>query len=279
MQKCVCLMKKMMEETIRTSSFSGKTYVDGQAAKEALIRSQVLINHLHECLKEQLLGLRVSPLRICPPVGHQKPEMKIVGFFKQKDQDVCVLPQNLRPYPGAVDWGPLQYERRIVDRYGKDYSEATIVINVRSQLSSIAKNTDTLFERTLAEAVNLHMRYPRMVLGEVYLIPVFEYDEQRMKINEVSFVGRSVNLEKYVSFFSAINRRMNEQDGSYKYERVTLLIVDFSQQTPRIFNQTSELKKAWLVSQNFPLELSELSFNHFLQDLIESHHRRFGSEA
>ncbi len=61
MQKCVCLMKKMMEETIRTSSFSGKTYVDGQAAKEALIRSQVLINHLHECLKEQLLGLRVSP--------------------------------------------------------------------------------------------------------------------------------------------------------------------------------------------------------------------------
>ncbi len=205
--------------------------------------------------------------------------MKIVGFFKQKDQDVCVLPQNLRPYPGAVDWGPLQYERRIVDRYGKDYSEATIVINVRSQLSSNAKNTDTLFERTLAEAVNLHMRYPRMVLGEVYLIPVFEYDEQRMKINEVSFVGRSVNLEKYISFFSAINRRMNEQDGSYKYERVTLLIVDFSQQTPRIFNQTSELKKAGLVSQDFPLELSELSFNHFLQDLIESHHRRFGSEA
>ena len=106
MQKCVCLMKDMMEETIRTSSFSGKMYVDGQAAKEALIRSQVLINHLHECLKEQLLRLRVSPLRICPPVGHQKPEMKIVGFFKQKDQDVCVVPQNLQPQPGAVDWGP-----------------------------------------------------------------------------------------------------------------------------------------------------------------------------
>ena len=97
-----------------------------------------------------------------------------------------------------------------------------------------------------------------------------------MKMNEVSFVGRSVNLEKYISFFSAINRRMNEQDGSYKYERVALLIVDFSQQAPRLYSQTAELKRAGLVSKDFPLELSELSFDRFLLELLELHHRRFG---
>ena len=44
-------------------------------------------------------------------------------------------------------------------------------------MSSLAKNADTLFERIFAKSLNLHMRYPNIVLGEVYLIPVYEYDD------------------------------------------------------------------------------------------------------
>ena len=65
-----------------------------------------------------------------------------------------------------------------IDPYGEEYSKNTLVINVRSQMSSLAKNSDTLFERTFAEAMNLHMQYPDIVLGEVYLIPINEYDDE-----------------------------------------------------------------------------------------------------
>ena len=34
-------------------------------------------------------------------------------------------------------------------------------------MSSLAKNADTLFERTFAEAMNLHMQYPNIVLSDV----------------------------------------------------------------------------------------------------------------
>ena len=55
------------------------------------------------------------------------------------------------------------------DIYGADFSEKILSINVRSQMSSVAKNFDTIFERTFAEAYNLHNRLNKMVLGEVFL--------------------------------------------------------------------------------------------------------------
>jgi len=61
--------------------------------------------------------------------------------------------------------------RETNDYYGKDYTEKIISINVRSQFSSLAKNFDTLYERTIAEAQNLHVRCSKMCLGEVYMMP------------------------------------------------------------------------------------------------------------
>lgn len=71
-------------------------------------------------------------------------------------------------------------------------------------MSSLAKNSDTLFERTFAESQNLHMRYPNIVLGEVYLIPVREYDDELVKSNRVGFKARQTNIEKYISFFNSM---------------------------------------------------------------------------
>src|SRR5258706_414058 len=69
----------------------------------------------------------------------------------------------------------------VVDEYGEKFTEATIVINIRSQISSIQKNFDTLYERTTSEAINLHDRCPKMCLGEVYMIAVPEYDDKEIK--------------------------------------------------------------------------------------------------
>lgn len=257
--------KQMIEDSIRTGGTKGK---------ESMIRSSLLINLIHDAVKYELICSGVAPERIFPPYQCTKPELKLAGFLKQKDQDVCVVPKNIRQVPTPITWGPLAFESK-VDPYGFEFTEKTLIINVRSQMSSLAKNSDTLFERTFAEAENLHKRYPNAVLGEVYLIPVHEYDDELVKQNSVGFKTRQTNVEKYISFFNSINRRA--QNGEYyAYERCTLLVVDFSQEQPYLFRNSTELKDAGIISGNFGIEYATLNFQNFAQDILQVYDNRFG---
>lgn len=186
--------KNMIEQSI----------VDGGTrGKESTIRSSALINLIHDAVKNEFINKGVNPNNIFPPFEETKPELKIAGFLKQKDQDVCIVPSNIKKNSTIINWGPLAFENKS-DPYGFEYSTNTLVVNVRSQMSSLAKNSDTLFERTFAESQNLHMRYPNIVLGEVYLIPVREYDDELVKSNRVGFKARQTNIEKYISFFNSM---------------------------------------------------------------------------
>jgi len=272
--ECMKIIKREIESCISSSSNMGKTYENGSKAKESLIRSSRLIEYLHECVKYELLNNNIKSQNIFPPIGCSNPEIKVTGFLKQKDQDITVVPSNLEKKEVVVDWGPLSHEN-IKDLFGFEYTSNCLIINVRSQLSSLAKNADTLFERTFAEAMNLHTIYEEMVLGEVYLIPVYEYNESDAKINKVSFSKKKTNIEKYISFFSAISGRKSAADDEYKYERCALLIVDFSSDEPLIYNTTEELKEAKLVSKDFNLNYEKISFKDFIRDLIVIYSSRF----
>ena len=144
-------------------------------------------------------------------------------------------------------------------------------------MSSLAKNADTLFERTFAEALNLHLRYYEMVLGEVYLIPTHEYDDELVKLHKIGFKKYRVNLEKYISFFSAMNNRTLEedQDDDYKYERVALLIVDFNRPEPKLYTSTQELVEDGLLDKEFVLDYSEISYPKFSEDILSIYSERF----
>lgn len=107
-------------------------------------------------------------------------------------------------------------------------------------MSSLAKNADTLFERTFAEALNLHMRYPNITLGEVYLIPVHEYDDELVKINKVD-LKQDKQISRSILVFNSINDRQVDGDD-YAYERCALLVVDFNKPQPYLFNNSEELK-------------------------------------
>lgn len=265
---------------INTQLLAFKTHLenaiinDGLKGKESMIRSSSLINLIHDAVKYELIEKGVHESQVYPPLGSSKPELRIAGFLKQKDQDVCVVPKSLTPTPQKITWGPLASEN-IIDIYGHEYSKQTLVINVRSQLSSIANNTDTLFERTFAEALNLHMTYRDMVLGEVYLIPVYEYDEAAMKDRKINFKPHQTNIAKYISFFSAINGRAGAEDDLYKYERCTLLIVDFRHQQPKLYSDTASLIADGLLPKEFPLEMANLSFGTFASDILSAYSQRF----
>ena len=183
-KKQLIVFKQMIEQSIRDNGVKGK---------ESMIRSSELINLIHDAVKYELIQQGVNPEKIFPHLNARTPEIKLAGFLKQKDQDVCVLPTNMEKEPIIINWGPLAFENKL-DPYGYEFSKNSLVINVRSQMSSLAKNADTLFERTFAEADNLHMRYNDIVLGEVYLIPTHEYDDNLVKKNIVGFKNNCKNI-------------------------------------------------------------------------------------
>lgn len=262
------------EQLVVFKNMIEKSIINGGAkGKESMIRSSALINLIHDAVKKELIDQGVNPDNIFPPFRASKPEIKMAGFLKQKDQDVCVLPANIEKHPIIIDWGPLKFENK-KDPYGFEFSTNSLVINVRSQMSSLAKNSDTLFERTFAEALNLHMRYNDIVLGEVYLIPTHEYDDVLVKQNRVGFKGNQTNIEKYISFFNSINNRSLNGDN-YEYERCTLLVVDFSKNQPKLYHNSDELKRDGLISESFEIEYASLAFDSFAEDLLKIYASRY----
>lgn len=255
------------KQLIETSIIEG-----GIKAKEAMIRSSRPINFIHEAVKADLIRIGISPTRIHPPLGASNPELKLAGFIKQKHQDVCVSPKGYIPEYEIMTEGIL---REATDYYGKDYTERTISINIRSQMSSLAKNFDTLYERTIAEAQNLHVRCQKMVLGEVYMIPVKEYNAAVMDNNVVQFINKVGAVEKYIKSFQAINGRIDFTREDYKYERVCLLLVDFEQTPAKIYRTNQELINDGLLDVNSDASIEELSWETFTLSIINTYNERF----
>lgn len=244
----------------------------GQQAKINLIRSQKPINLIHNTVKYELVKNGVNPDHIKPPLDQSKGELKLAGFMKQKNQDICVIPEDVSPQTEELDFGPLYGKR---DKYGKTFTEKILSINVRSQLSSLAKNFDTLYERTFAESLNLHLRCPKMVLGEVYMIPAYEYDTEKAKKKEIGFVKSTSSVAKYLKSFQAINNRRKTSKDEFKYEKVCLLVVDFTKEKPKIYDNDEELIKDGFLSENSNASIEDLSFDKLIPSLLKEYKNRF----
>ncbi len=251
---------------------NGAILESGDKGKEAMIRSSRPIQYLHDAVKSEFIRLGIERNRIFPPLGQTKPELELAGFFKKKNQDVCIKPTGINPTPIKLTDGLLLNE---TDYFGIPFTEKTISINVRSQISSLAKNFDTLYERTFAEALNLHTRCPKIVMGEVYMIAVPEYDSDACKYKEVVYQNKTGTVEKYIKSFQAINGRPDPTKHEYKYERACLLIVDFSKTPVKIFNTDEELKQAGLLPKASTASIAELTWDTFTSRIIEIHQARF----
>ncbi|MBD3750430.1 MAG: hypothetical protein IE931_13145 [Sphingobacteriales bacterium] len=143
LQNALNEIKKSIEAAIKSNGTEGKNN---------LIRSQKPIKLLHEVVKSELLRNKVNPDLLNPPAGQSHGELSLAGFFKKKDQDICIVPNNVKPKKETLNFQGILYGQE--DKFGFDFTEKTLSINVRSQLSSSSKNFDTLYERTFAEALN-----------------------------------------------------------------------------------------------------------------------------
>jgi hypothetical protein len=262
-QESVNKIKQILEHAIIT---------DGEAGKLSLIRSQKPIKLIHEALKSSLVKNQIPSEQIFPTLGISEGEITLSGFLKKKSQDIVVLPNTISPLNEKIETGFLEGK---IDIYGQYFTERILSINVRSQLSSLAKNFDTLYERTFAEALNFHLRCPNMCLGEVYMIPVYEYDTKDAQQNRISFSRSFGNVEKYLLAFNAIAGRIATASDLYKYEQVCLLIVDFSREIPKIYLSDDDLKQDGLLTADSTATISNLTFDRFIPSLLETYRARF----
>lgn len=263
-------IKKSIESAIK---------INGTEGKNNLIRSQKPIKLLHEVVKSEFLRNKVNADLLYPPSGQSHGELSLAGFFKKKDQDICLIPNNVKRKKETLNFQGILYGKE--DKFGFDFTEKTLSINVRSQLSSSSKNFDTLYERTFAEALNLHLRCPKMVLGEFYMIAVNEYDSNSANNKEIKYKnvkGVAKHIEKYLLSFAAVNNRRVITEDHYKYERVCLLIVDFSKEIPTVYNTDDELKNDNLLPENSIATIKNLNFPSFIEDLLGVYTTRFGTD-
>lgn len=263
---------------------------NGEKGKNVLIRTQKPIKLIHNVVKTAFLNAGIHPSLINPelsrlkkvanptarinnrPIVLRDKELPLAGYLKTKNQDVSIIPNNIHVHEEIL--GFPTYLNGFADRYGSAFTEGVLSVNVRSQLSSVAKNFDTLYERTFAEALNFHLRLPQMVLGEVYMIVVKEYDSDDAANNIVSFKN-SAHIEKFILAFQALNNRLQITDPLYKYERIALLIVDFSRPVPKLYNSTEELINDGLIPNTSIVNMDSLSFNGFVEDLLQIYQTRF----
>ncbi|MDH3325037.1 MAG: restriction endonuclease [Candidatus Peregrinibacteria bacterium] len=255
-------MKKLYEDTIISGGRKGVT---------SLIRSQKLINILHNYIKEQLVSYGVNPSKIYPKIDETKPELKMAGFLKEKSQDISIIAGEFKQE--IITGGVLIGKK---DKIGLKNLSKSLSINVRSQLSSLGKNFDTLYERTFAEALNLHLRIPELVMGEVYLLPLVAYDPKKMKENEIDWDEKAPI--KYIPAFREINNRSSTEIDDYKYERVCLLIVDFREEQPVIIESSKQLHEmGWIDEKDIEkFSLKGLGIKDFVKDLLNSYEERHG---
>lgn len=272
LQKHLSLFKKDIENCILSKSYSNakgeiKEETNGHKALGTFIRSQIPINHIHEAIKETFITkYNINNDRIHPNLGCTKPELKVVGRLKEKYQDICITPTGINKQKEEID----TYMGKLNDKLGIKFLKNTLIINVRSQIISIAKNTDTILERTFAEPANINLRNDKIILGEFFLLPVYEIDTNMATKNQVEYKKLSKNtIEKYINFFIAIRDKENKTnlEKLVSYSECCLILVDFRPENIKIYKNTEDLKDDSLVSSNFNKNINELYFYNTIQNL------------
>jgi hypothetical protein len=260
---------KILSDAIITSSYKGKIQSNGQEAKNAAIRSSAPIRQVHTVVRDSIYAELVDrgmKAQVWPPLGQYSPELKVTGLLKAKNQDVTITVDAHTPeiISTGVNAGK-------VDPIGLKATNSSLVIGVRSQLSSLEKNFDTLAERAFAETLNLRLRAPRITLGEVYLVPIHEFADSDLKNNVVGFKNSVINLDKFIRIFKSISGKKNgdELNSLYKYDETALIVADFSSPQVKILWTEEEIARTF--GEQTALAMESLLPSTFTRRIVDAY--------
>jgi len=262
--------------------------IAGEKGKKSIINSSKPINLFHEVVKSELIKNGVRADLIFPPQYISSGETTYFGFIKHKRQDISVVPISFKGNEKSETILSGMTAGK-TDPLGKDYTENSLVINVRSQMSSIGKNNDTIVERAFAETLNLHMRCSNMVLGEFFILPITGLNMDKAEKNDFEFKKiittkvrsnsktTAESIEDKINAYASINNRDISKGEEYKYERVCLILADFGKTPVKIYKNDADLKADNLLPPNSTATMNGLEYDTFISDLLHIYSTRFGT--
>ena len=165
------------------------------------VRSQEFINILHREISEDMEA-RLSSTSVRRGVAAVS-EATIYGSHKPKDVDVSIIdPEN----------GPL------------------VMIGIRSQMSSVAKNALTYYEGIIGECISIQDRFPMAVTAYLYLMPLQPIKEGRKQ--------ETINHSRYARMYDAITGRTGQSYRDIRgiFDEFAYMVVDFNQSPPVLCN-------------------------------------------
>ncbi|MDW8352182.1 MAG: hypothetical protein RML99_09750 [Anaerolineae bacterium] len=95
-------------------------------------------------------------------------------------------------------------------------------------MSSIAANAKNRFEEYLADATNLHMRFPMLVFGFLMILP---YQGMSGKLTErvIDESGQPTSLAwRVLRLLQGVSGRIDPESLVGHYEEAALLVINFS---------------------------------------------------
>jgi hypothetical protein len=192
------------------------------------VRTGGVIAPLHRYCVEELEARGLPKNQLHPSAVPKKgrKRVRLLGGYMPKEIDVCLT---------VPDSGPL------------------LAISVKSQMSSIVKNTINRFEEYVGDATNLHSRFPMLVLGFLMLIPVHK---------ETYLGGKPTDgLQRIAALLERSNARQNVSEPIGSYEVSALMLVDFDKTPPRLV-------------RSFPSPGSLLRIDNFFDRLLDIYRKR-----
>ena len=93
LQQAVDQIKQNIYDAVVNAKFGQSVYENGLRAKTALIRSEKLIQKIHEITKlslyEELVRRKIKH-QIHPPLGYDSPELDVWGLLKKKQHNFTI---------------------------------------------------------------------------------------------------------------------------------------------------------------------------------------------
>jgi len=209
----------------------------------ASIRSSSFIYFLHNyCVCELLNAIAPSfSVQVIPLADMKCPR------GKPHYPNVSIQPQSLQLMEEATLFG--SHKNKDTDIVLSHYANGPqIIIGVRSQMSSVAKNIENYYEGIIGECISLHDRFPMATIGYIYLLPAHPIKPG---------LTEDIDLDKAEQLYKKITSRSDWHAPHDKYEHFAFLKVDF-ENNPPVLIETDDL----------------LKIDSFFDKLIDTHNDR-----
>lgn len=271
LEKATIEIKNRAKEAIKTEGYKG--FISTKRASD-------LILPIHEAIKKDFIRFNIMEEQILPKLGERTGEMKIFGSQCSKRMDISILPKYINFKEEILDITDNKNKRKI-DKYGKHVTENSLFVDIKSQFCSIGKNQGTLRTNFIGLNADIKERCPKTIIGNLTVLPIYEFDTEAMKEHKMRFSNNPINVEEYLIRFNKIQDTSSLNNSSItKFNKVALVLVDFSQKIPHIFTSHQELVKYGLVSSDFNMKYSydNIKYTNFHESLINIYHNEHDIE-